>query len=408
MKIPKGMRERLLLLGLFVGNLVLLWRFFAREFSFVFSAPIIPMLASSLGIFDVEFRLAARVILLVFYLFGPLTLYLFVRELTGRRLSAGIAATLYSLPVFRSRFEAMTGSGDGAHVAALTLVPLAAYFLLRFLKKGSFSWSVATSIAVTLVALTSPFGLFVLLAVMVVITFSEMLLGMGRIKFMRLVTVLLFAGGLSASWYNPEFVRLTLISAPGKAVLAAIKNLIPLSLFSIPVLGAFGFLIFDKRARLQPLFVALGLTIVFSLISFAGGLAKFAVSAQSRYLSEVSFSLSILWGVVGAFLFDLVMIVPVSRWIPVPQARRRDLQKGLVFLFVIVVVVFALAFPYQETAMRERGRLITAAADSAVIDIGEIRERTGGRHRTAGFIISGITTLGMAGVWGRIKREERG
>jgi len=110
-----------------------------------------------------------------------------------------------------------------------------------------------------------------------------------------IVLVLVIAGGLSAFWYNPEFVRLSLVSSPGRAVMAAVKNLIPLSFFVLPVLGTFGFLIFDKRAHLQPLFVALGLTIVFGLISFAGGLAKFAVSAQSRYHPEVSMALSILW-----------------------------------------------------------------------------------------------------------------
>lgn len=406
MKIPAKIREHLFLLILFVGNFFLVWRFFGSDFPYAFSAPIIPALGAVLAAAGVEQALAVRVLFLVFYLFGPLSLYLFVRELSGRRLSAGISVVLYSLPVFKSRFEAMAVSGDGAHIAALTLVPLAAFFILRFLKHGSFPWAIAASLAALLVALTSPFGLFVLLAVMMVVTFSEMLLGTGRIKFMRLLVILIFSGGLTAFWYNPEFVRLTLISAPGRAVVAAIKNLIPISFFILPVLGAFGFLIFDKRASLQPLFVALGMTIVFALISFAGGLAKFAVSAQSRYLPEVSFSLAILWGVVGTFIWDLMVVIPESRWFPIPKARRGQLRKGIVGLFLLVVLVLAVAVPYRDTATRSRGRLVAGAGETVIIDIGEIRERTGGKQRVLGFVISGTTLAVMGGVWWKLKREE--
>ncbi|OGY21581.1 MAG: hypothetical protein A3A65_05700 [Candidatus Chisholmbacteria bacterium RIFCSPLOWO2_01_FULL_49_14] len=399
--------DRLLLAGLLVGNVLLVWRYFSSPFTYVFSAPVVPILASMLGFAGVEYDVAIHWILIAFFIAGPLTLYLFVKELSGRKSSAFISAILYSLPVFRSRFEALTVSGDGAHIAALTLVPLAAFFLMRFLKKGSFPAAIAASIAVLLVALTSPFGLFILLSVMLVVTFSEMLLGTGRVRFLRFVLILMISGGLSAFWYNPEFVRLSLVSTPGMAVIAAIKNLVPLSFFILPVLGTFGFLIFDKRAHLQPLFVALGLTFLFGLISFAGGLARFAVSTQSRYLPEVSFSLSILWGVVGVFVYDLLGYLPQSKWFPIPVARRKMLKQGVLVVFFLTIIILAVVVPYREAISGRSGRVITGASESVVIDIGEIRERTGGVHRILGYVITSLTAVATTGLYFRLRKEEK-
>lgn len=400
------LRELGLVALLTIGNLLLIQHWFSQPISFAFSAPVIPLLANFLGWGGVDFTLAVRTLLLVFYSFGPAALYLFVRELAGRRMAAWIAVILYSLPILRSRFEALVSSGDGAHIAALTLVPLVGFFLLRFLRTGAFPAAVATSLAILLVALTSPFGLFVLLAMMLVVTFSEMLLGTGRIKFLRFVLVLLFAAGLSAFWYNPEFVRLTLLSAPGQAVIAALRNLIPLSFFTVPILGAFGFLLFDKRPQLQPLFVALGMTILFGLISFASGLEKFAVTAQSRYLPEVSLSLAVLWGVVGTFVYDLVGFLPQSRWFPIPAARRRLLRKVLLAVFAVVILILAISVPYAGGGFGRRGRQsLGAASESPLIDITEIRERTGGTHRVLGFVISGFTGLIILGIWRMVGRE---
>lgn len=398
--------DHLLMLGIFLVNLVLVWRFFAVPFTYVFSAPVVPILASGLGIFGVTYDWAVRWILLAFYLFGPLTLFFLVREVTGRRLSALLAAVLFSLPAFRSRFEAMVSLGDGAHIASLTLIPLAAFFLLRFLKSGSFASAVVASIAILLVALTSPFGLFVLFSVLLVVTFSEILLGLGRLKFLRFVLVLVFAFGLSGFWYNPEFIRLSLFSPSGRAVIVAIKNLIPLSFFVVPILGTFGFLLFDKRPHLQPLFIALGLTIVFGLISFAGGLSPIAVSAQSRYLPEVSLSISFLWGVVGVAVYDLLLVIQPRRWFPVPMSRRKALRKVLAGLFGVLCLVILVAFPFQETLGRRSGRLVVGITKPVVTGVGEVREQTDIADRLVGYGISlgTVVVMGVIGVW--VKREE--
>ena len=397
--------DYLLMLGILLGNLALVWRFFTIPFPCAFSAPVVPTLASGLQVLGISSELAIHWILLVFYVLGPLSLFFLVREVTGRRLAAVLASVLYSLPLLRSRFEAMVSLGDGAHVASMTLIPLAAFSLLRFLKSGSFASAVVASMAILLVALTSPFGLFALFLVLLVVTFSEMLLGFGRLKFLRFVLVVVFAFGLSGFWYNPEFIRLTLFSPSGRAVIVAIKNLIPLSFFIVPILGTFGFLIFDKRAHLQPLFVALGLTIVFGLISFAGGLSPIAVSAQSRYLPEVSLSIAFLWGVVGAFVYDLILVVQPRRWFPVPLSKRKFLRRVLLVAFVVFCLAVTVAFPFQETLGRRTGRLVVGITKPVVTGLGEVREQTDVADRLVGYGISlgTLMVIGMIGGW--LKRE---
>jgi hypothetical protein len=403
----KRRKGLLTIVGLVVGSLVLVWRFFSVPFNFSFSAPVVPMLGSLLGVAGIEFETAVSWVLLIFFILGPVSLYVLVFEITGRWMSATIASILYSLPIFRSRFEALVVSGDGAHIAALTLIPLAAFWLLRFLKRGSFVSAIASSFGVLLVALTSPFGFFVLMVILTVVTFSEMLLGLGRLKFLRFLLVVGFSIGLSAFWYNPEFVRLTLVSAPGRAVIATIKNLIPISFFTLPILGTFGFLIFDKRAHLQPLFVALGLTTVFGLISFAGGLAKFAVSAQSRYLPEVTMAIAILWGVVGTTAYDVIGRIAEQKWFPVPMAKRDLLRKGLFVGFVVISLVVALVVPHREAVARRSGRLVAGVTETIVIEISEIRERIGRVHMIVGYSISCITLFVMGWMY-RLLRKEGG
>ena len=398
--------DYLIMLGVFVLNLLFIWRFFAVPFPTAFSAPVVPTLARGLEIFGADSAWAVRWVLLVFYSFGPLSLFFLVREVAGRRMAAVLAAIVYSLPILRSRFEALVSLGDGAHIAALTLIPLAAFSLLRFLKSGSFGSAVLASLAILLVALTSPFGLFALFSVLLVVTFSEMLLGYGRLKLFRFVLVVVFAFGLSGFWYNPEFIRLSLFSPSGRAVVLALKNLIPLSFFLVPVLGTFGFLLFDKRPNLQPLFVALGLTIVFGLISFAGGLSPMAISAQSRYLPELAMSIAFLWGVVGSAVYGLLPVLPQGKWFPVPMGKRKLVRKGLVAAFVVFCLVAVFLSPFQEMpSSRRSGRLVVGITKPVVSGLGEVREQTGPTDRLVGYGISFITVvvIGILGIW--LKRE---
>lgn len=397
--------ERVLLLMVVLANAIIVWRSLSISFPFSFSAPVITLLADFLSLFGLDFDTAVRWVFYLFYILGPVSLYALVKEISGRRMSAALAAVIYSLPIFRARYESLVLLGDGAHVAGLTLIPLAAFLLLRFLRKGKFAYAAWTSISVVLVALTSPFALFVSLFVLGIITFSEMLLGFGRLKFLRLVLVLVISVGLSAFWYNPQFIHLTFSSVQGQAVFAALKNFIPLSFFIVPVLGTFGFLIFDKREHLQPLFVALGLTAVFGLIAFAENLAEYAVFSQNRYFPEVSFSLAFLWGVVGTSIYELIRSLPVSRWFPVPFEKRALLQRVAVVLFVSFSLVLSFFFPLRES-LNGGSRRVLGRTATVVTGIGEMRKETRLGDRILGYSITTFTIAGMVGMWRWVKRQE--
>jgi hypothetical protein len=256
---------------------------------------------------------------------------------------------------------------------------------------------------VLLVAFTSPFALFVMMVVLVVITFSEMILNSGRIKLLRFLWVLVISAGLCSFWYNPQFVSLSLASPSGKAVVTALKNLIPLSFFLIPILGSFAFLIFDKRPQLQPLFIALGLTVVFGLLSFAESLASFAVSGQRRYLPEVMLSIAFLWGIVGGFGFELIGFLPKSRWFPVPKGKRKFIKKAIVGFFALFCLAIALLFPYPEIRERTEENTRKLYRETVVVDFSNIRELTSKGARIMGYVIGVFTLLTLAGVHWRLR-----
>lgn len=365
--------------------------FFGRQFVYVFSAPLIPFLAEIL-------KLSVPTLILIFYIFGPLSFYFLVKEITGRLLPAVSSALIFSSPIFKSRLLALLFYGDGAHIAGLSLIPLASYLVLKFLRSGSFFLYLGASLGIALVALVSPFSLFILSAFLVIITFSEMLLSQARLKLFRLVMAFLLAAGLSAFWYNPDFVRLVLLSRQGREVITTLFNLFPVSFFLVPILGTFGFLLFSKKSFLQPFFIALGLTIVFFLFSFAGRLASgFFISYPDRYLPELSFSLCFLLSIIITAVFDFLRTDE-------KMARGRAAGLFLASIFLVVSIMFLRGGASLEAlAMLEGEKVLGAFTHDQIAGIGEIRSQTGELARFFGYFITS-STVGIVGYLG-IKRD---
>src|SRR4030042_1565361 len=242
-----GIGELVGLVTLFLVNLWLLLPFFGQENKTnVFSAPLVPLLAT-LTERLIPFNYGVRIWLLVFLIVFPLSFYYFVREVAERRLVALLASFFIIIP-FNVFLQVRVNLGllgeDGAHIASLTLIPLICLLLLRFLRHGNFWAGVFSSAGMAIVALTSPIGFLTLAVFMGVITFSEMLLGRGRLKLLRFLVVLILAVGFSAFWYNPKFVIVTIQSAQGQLIRKTLSNLIPISFFTLPIFGITGFLIY--------------------------------------------------------------------------------------------------------------------------------------------------------------------
>ena len=284
--------------GIVLLNLYLVLPFFKVSIPETsYSGPIIPFVAKIFSIFGINFSDSVHVVALVSFLLFPLSMYVFVRLLTDRKMSAFLAVLIASLPFFpfaKTRIVSGFLSQDTPHVVTLTLIPLAVYGLLAFIKEGGIRNLVLSAFVGALVSLSSPFSFTTFLMFSAIGCFSEMLLGQGRLKFMRFLIVLIFAAGLNSFWYNPAFFNWMITGPMGEEIRLTLGRLIPMSMFVAPILGVFGFLLFDRKPSLQPMFLAVFFTIAFALVVIAGG--GFMPSHPTRYTSEFGMSLALLLG----------------------------------------------------------------------------------------------------------------
>jgi hypothetical protein len=378
---------------LFLVNFWLLAPFFGRPDRInVFSAPVIPLFANLTESF-LSFSYGVRLWLLVFLIFFPLSFYWFVREISGRKLVALISSFIAILPVgifLPLRVNLGLFGGDGAHMASLTLTPLVCLLLLKFLRYGKYWAGTSAALGTTVVALTSPIGVVVLALFMGVITFSEMLLGRGRLKAVRFFIVLILAIGFSAFWYNPKFAFLTLQSPQGQVVKKTLSTLLPVSFFLLPILGVFGFLLFENRPQLQPMFIAFFLTIGLGLFSLGAGVAH---PTPSRFLPAFGIALAFFLGISNGFLFDFFRRSPKFDRFKIPLFQRRIIALGLIgFVFGLMVII--ILFSHQSLWELEFSQVLGLATEQKV-GVWGIKEKTAGPGSTFGYMITGLTALGV-------------
>ncbi|MBN1263778.1 MAG: hypothetical protein JW991_05515 [Candidatus Pacebacteria bacterium] len=375
-----------------------------------FSAPVIPLLARFLQLVFGLVKNRAEVISLIFFLcLGPAFLYFFGVKLCQRRLSAFASALIYSLPLewlARGRIKMAFLVADGGHVAALSLVPLVVIFLLNFLRSGHFKHLFISSLSLALVALISPFGLLTGMMILLVVVFSELLQGEGRLKSLRLIIFLIASAGLMAFWYNPGFFLLFLRGPQGKAVIGTLWNLIPLSFVVLPILGAFGFLLFEKKAHLQPLFIALGLVILFSLVSLADYVGRFFPSHPRRYFPELGLSIAFLGGVLMTAFSDYlrfrgkfykVKLTPLGRSL----ARKSFWLSALGLMGVLTV------FSFRSIWLLPEDRILGVLDEGLTGQIWVIKNQAGQASTVIGYLLSGITVFLLGFTWSKIKKTAK-
>lgn len=294
-----GIFEFFGLLILFMINLIVIMPLFGQPSESVsFSGPVVPIIAKGIESFGPPFVFATELTNIIFFLAFPITFYFFVKMISGRKFAAFLSALIATLPFYlfaKTRIQFGLLGSEAPFIASLTIVPLAIMSLLSFLRTGGIKNLIWASLASAFTALISPFGVFIFLILSLITVFSEILLGEGRLKILRLLTVFFFAGCLSSFWYNPGFF-LWLVTGPmGEGIRGMVRRLIPISLFAVPVLASLGYLLFDRKPNLQPFFLALFYSIAFLIIVIAGG--GFAPSNPGRYVPILGLCLSFLIGV---------------------------------------------------------------------------------------------------------------
>src|SRR3990167_7096912 len=168
-------RINLIYIGVFVLlSFVIFWPIIAKiTFEEVFFTPLVPFLISVLSIFGFNADSSLRFLFIGSLMISTVGIYLFVYDLTKRRVTAILASVLYLIPpmpifilslFFSGRYQSQLISaksfftiiyGDGAHFLALALIAFAALFFLRYIKSDKTSDLVITVLACAFILLAS-------------------------------------------------------------------------------------------------------------------------------------------------------------------------------------------------------------------------------------------------------------
>ena len=383
------LRHEAISFGILLISLIVHWPVRNVAIAIKFSAPVMPTLGWLVALFPpLDYSRALQWLTFLLICAFPVSVYAFVITLTNRRF-AGIASALVSLLPFFSTSRLLSAFfwGDTAHIVSLTFIPLGGVTLIRFLRSGGFRQALVASFMIALVGLTSPFGLFVNFIFLSMVTFSEVVISEGRIKLFRFITVSILGALMSQFWYTLGFVRILLTSDPGRELLTTIGNLIPLSFFLAPILGTAGFLLFEKRPRLQPFFIAGGLVVIFWLFSFAGRLSEgLYISEQGRYQADLSMATSLFAGVIAIAAYRALEI-----WLGHLLAVRQRFLPALITA-VVIGVTASIWLGYNETTqLVANNDQVLGVFTEQIVGIGEIRQQTGLLDKFIGALVSGST-----------------
>lgn len=391
-----GPLEALAILFLVLLNFYLTLPFFGTAAPTTqFSGPVIPLIARALEfIFKVPLPLGFQIIYLTFFILLPLTSYLFIRKVAERKSIAFLSVMFASLPIYPfalARLNSVVATSDGPHIASLTLIPIALLSLLNFTRHGELKNLLFASVASALVVLTSPFGFFMLLILGTITVFSEMLLGSGRLKLFRLLGIFLVTAGLSSFWYNPQF-SLSLVFGPlGEEIRETVTKLIPISFFTLPVLGAFGYLLFDRKPNLQPLFLSFFYTVTFALIVWAGG--GFFPSNPSRYVAELGVSFSFLLAIGIVKFLDYVRFLQKTPITFINQLNKKAVANSGLFLISVVLIWVIVAGRSGITTPNVRVLGLWTGVERGRIWVE--REKSNVGSSVLGYAVTGVTMTSL-------------
>ncbi len=366
-----------------------------------YSGPLIPFLASIVAtISRIPFSYAAQMVNVFFFLLLPVSLYILIKLLTNRILTALFAVLIATLPLtlfLQGRVEAGLLGGDSSHVASLGLMPLALFCLIAFLRRGGMKNLVIASALSAAIILISPSGAISYFLLAIFATFSEALLGGSRIKILRFASLFLLVGALTSFWYNPSFTFWLIFGPLGDGLRTGIVDLIPLSLFIIPVLGTFGFLLFDRKPNLQAVFLASFWTIGFLIIDCisSGG---FPPSGTSRYLPELGLTLAFLLGLGITYFIDSMKQSKITR---IPQLNRPAFSNPLITLVLGLLVAGSIILRKDISSGLYSSNKLLDNVDKSTLWV--LRDNFTGTSALVGYTITGVTLLVIC--WAYIKRR---
>ncbi|MFC1624971.1 hypothetical protein ACFL15_01195 [Patescibacteria group bacterium] len=351
-----------------------------------FSGPFIPFMAKLISYSGIPEAYGVQIVNLIFHIFFPLTYYLFIRKISERKIIAFLATLLISVPVAlfsKSRIEYSLLGTESPHICSLTMIPLALLGLLSFLREGGLKNLTTTSVFGAIIALISPFGFFIYLIFSVITTFSEILLGGARQKIVRFAFAILMTASLCSFWYDPVFFFRMAFGPMGEEVRTTANKLIPASFFLVPILATFGYLLFDRKPDLQPIFLAGFFSITFTVI-FVAGKGIFP-SHPGRYIPELGIGYSFLL----AYIFYVLMQKIVnSKMFSVFTSKGIPLTLLAMFFITSLIVV---SFFIRDNIYSGSSKVLGFSTSLPKGKIWLAKEKFSGPSSILGYILSAIS-----------------
>lgn len=273
---------------------------------------------------------------------APISVYLFTRRVAQRKeLVAFLATFLFVFPTPLSPngnplISALI-NGDGAHMVAFSFIPLLLLYAKGFLDKGIYAWALISIIVTSIVSVISPFALFNLLIFFAILTISEGFLRGFRITLARLFFMLIASAGLSYFWYYPNALTKILVLESVQAASSFFWKIFPILIPVVPIVGSLSFLIFDRREKLQPVFIAISLFVSYLVLyTVSAGFNSQGIFTAERYITELTFSQAFFLAIIFAFLFDLFY----------KKVMKHSLLKENVFYLVLILAVSVSAISF--------------------------------------------------------------
>lgn len=300
-----------------------LWQpqwYFGHPWS-VFYTPFLPTLELvAHNILNFSFAHAYRVITGAAYVLVPVSLFLFVWQISKSRTGALVAGLFYSfLPSLMAllfgeiandvlsagmeprRFAIMVRWGEGPHTLSLVFIPMFGLFLSRYFEKGRFRDLIFVSFSLALCALTNAIAVWVALLLVFSMVLSELIRGVNEFIGLskKLFSVFLLTFGLISFWYNWQFV--TTFFKEGGGALNNWLALVPWGLSVVVLIFGASFILMRKFLRKFAYlpFVIYWFLLLFAIvfIYYASGDNRLEYAPQAlRLNTEVDMALATLAG----------------------------------------------------------------------------------------------------------------
>ena len=271
-----------------------------------------------------------RIAVAAAYVLTPVTLFFLVRYFTGRVLVAFFASAVYFLAPSANYFLISSGFralgeqlsfapwqlsvivdyGEGPHLMALAVVPLAVLSFWWLLRQPSFYKFLLTGFLIGVVVSINLFSAYALAYFLLGVFFSEVILGKGKEKlFISLLLIPLVYGLIAFSY---DLSMLVSLSKSGYMHPENVFRLPPVTtLFLILIFGAGPLLfvlyeIFKNKPKLQNSLVLGIWFFIFWAIPYAFYKGYWFGSQPNRYMPELNMTVAIMAAMVLVWLYDLV------------------------------------------------------------------------------------------------------